>query len=262
MTMAFTTQQQGADAAARVQAAAAEAQAAAAQAQSQAIDEAVRTAQQAAEQAAARGATITRDAQGRVLVSGSPTALYRAAVNRRDVLNEQLHELRGQREELAREIRTVASEGADKAGLEKRLTDLDGRISALEANLSEANLAVASAAGVPGVVMREPEPPETGPPEEAIITFSVFLGISTVILAVSWARRLWKRAGMVIAPVPQVLADRIGRIEQAVDAIAVEVERQGEGQRFLTRVLSESPRAVGPGAAQPVGVEERQREKA
>ena len=33
--------------------------------------------------------------------------------------------------------------------------------------------------------------------------------------------------------------DRLERIEQAVEAIAVEVERIGEGQRFLTRVAGD-----------------------
>jgi hypothetical protein len=33
--------------------------------------------------------------------------------------------------------------------------------------------------------------------------------------------------------------ERIARIEQAVDSIAIEVERISEGQRFTTRLLSE-----------------------
>lgn len=33
--------------------------------------------------------------------------------------------------------------------------------------------------------------------------------------------------------------DRLARIEQAVDAIALEVERISEGQRFTTKLLSE-----------------------
>jgi hypothetical protein len=37
------------------------------------------------------------------------------------------------------------------------------------------------------------------------------------------------------------LDERIARFEQAMDAIAVEVERIGEGQRFLTRLLAERP---------------------
>lgn len=35
------------------------------------------------------------------------------------------------------------------------------------------------------------------------------------------------------------LHDRLTRIEQAVEAIAVEVERVAEGQRFVTRVMTE-----------------------
>ena len=36
-------------------------------------------------------------------------------------------------------------------------------------------------------------------------------------------------------------AERLERLEQAVEAIAIEVERVGEGQRYLTRVLEERP---------------------
>ena len=36
-----------------------------------------------------------------------------------------------------------------------------------------------------------------------------------------------------------MLEERLTRIEQAVDAIAVEVERMGEGQRFVTKLLAE-----------------------
>lgn len=41
--------------------------------------------------------------------------------------------------------------------------------------------------------------------------------------------------------------DRLQRIEQAVDAIAIEVERMSESQRFVTKVLAERlPPAAGP----------------
>ncbi len=35
------------------------------------------------------------------------------------------------------------------------------------------------------------------------------------------------------------LEQRLGRVEQAVEAIAVEVERVGEGQRYVTTLLTE-----------------------
>src|SRR4030088_2889085 len=39
--------------------------------------------------------------------------------------------------------------------------------------------------------------------------------------------------------VPPLTEARLARIEQAVDAIALEVERISEGQRFTTKLLSE-----------------------
>ena len=43
---------------------------------------------------------------------------------------------------------------------------------------------------------------------------------------------------------PQEVMDRLTRLDHAVDSIAVEVERIGEGQRFMTRVLSEKGEPV------------------
>jgi hypothetical protein len=40
-------------------------------------------------------------------------------------------------------------------------------------------------------------------------------------------------------PLPGSIEQRLVRIEQAVDAIAVEVERISEGQRFTTKLLAE-----------------------
>jgi hypothetical protein len=40
---------------------------------------------------------------------------------------------------------------------------------------------------------------------------------------------------------------RLARVEQAVEAIAVEIERIGEGQRFVTKLLNESERALPAG---------------
>ncbi|MGQ0714471.1 MAG: hypothetical protein ACT4PJ_12180 [Gemmatimonadaceae bacterium] len=45
------------------------------------------------------------------------------------------------------------------------------------------------------------------------------------------------------------IAERLGRLEAGVDAIAVEVERISEGQRFTTRLLAE--RSGEPTGARP-----------
>jgi hypothetical protein len=50
--------------------------------------------------------------------------------------------------------------------------------------------------------------------------------------------------------VPKELAERLRHMEQAIDAIAVEVERIAEGQRFTTKLLAERSQgaALPPGA--------------
>jgi hypothetical protein len=39
--------------------------------------------------------------------------------------------------------------------------------------------------------------------------------------------------------VPSEVVDRLERMEQAIEAVAIEVERISEGQRFTTKLLSE-----------------------
>jgi hypothetical protein len=69
-------------------------------------------------------------------------------------------------------------------------------------------------------------------------------------IALTISRLIWKR-GTRIGQIPPASdsAPRLERIEQAVDAIAIEVERVSEGQRFVTRLLSER-NGLGLNAAQ------------
>ena len=57
----------------------------------------------------------------------------------------------------------------------------------------------------------------------------------------AYAKTLERSAGR--KEIPPEVTSRLERIEQAVDAIALEVERISEGQRFTTKLLSEGPRA-------------------
>jgi hypothetical protein len=78
-------------------------------------------------------------------------------------------------------------------------------------------------------------------------------------IAFAYSRRLWKKGATVIAPVPREVTDRLEQMGQAVESIAIEVERIGEGQRFLTKVMSEQNRQLGAGAAQPIQVPQGQK---
>jgi len=75
------------------------------------------------------------------------------------------------------------------------------------------------------------------------------------------ARRIWRRGVATITSLPAELMERLTRLEQGVDAIAVEVERIGEGQRYMARLAAEDGlRAIGAGAAEPVEVKAREGE--
>jgi hypothetical protein len=62
------------------------------------------------------------------------------------------------------------------------------------------------------------------------------LGLPLVIL---YVRRLWNRDSGSENPSSASTDHRLERIEQAIDAMAVEVERVAEAQRFMTKLLSD-----------------------
>jgi hypothetical protein len=76
-------------------------------------------------------------------------------------------------------------------------------------------------------------------PPEIIIVPAVFFIIGFVTALRLWFRHREKMAGLSASKRTPDADDRLTRLEQAVDAIAVEMERVGEGQRFLTKILAE-----------------------
>lgn len=88
--------------------------------------------------------------------------------------------------------------------------------------------------------------------EDVLFVLMFFLTIIIVSigwpLARAWARRIDRQSA---APkVPSEVTERLARMEQAIDSMAIEIERISEGQRFTTRLLAErSPAALGEGVA-------------
>jgi hypothetical protein len=185
-------------------------------------------------------------------VPGGPTAVYRAQVAMRKELGDQLEHLQDTRRELSARLQDPETAGADKAGLEARIAATDARIAAVDKQIAAADADVARAAGVPGAVVEEPPQFErSGPPEEAFVIGGLFIVCAVLPISIAFARRIWRRSAGAVTALPQEMMDRLTRLDQAVDAIAVEVERIGEGQRFMTRVLAEkSPAAAALGAAE------------
>jgi hypothetical protein len=82
-------------------------------------------------------------------------------------------------------------------------------------------------------------------------------------LTIAHARRIWRRSTKGVSPLPADVGERFTRLEQAVESVAIEVERISEGQRFVTRLMSEGRGgALGAGAAQPIEAQAAQAEPA
>ena len=69
-----------------------------------------------------------------------------------------------------------------------------------------------------------------------VTSIIIVLGIPLVIVH---ARRIWRRDSAEPAPSSLETDRRLERIEHAIDAMAVEVERISEGQRFVTNLLAD-----------------------
>jgi hypothetical protein len=88
---------------------------------------------------------------------------------------------------------------------------------------------------------------------DILVPISLFAMIAVVAVGTPLVRALarrWDREGGT-PRIPAEVSARLERMEQAIDAMAVEVERVAEGQRFMTKLLAERPkeaaRLVRPG---------------
>jgi ribonuclease D len=82
-----------------------------------------------------------------------------------------------------------------------------------------------------------------GPDSVAILVpLGFFAAVVAIAVGRPWIKALSTRVENESKrpQIPTEVMNRLERIEQAVDAIAVEVERISEGQRFTTKLLSET----------------------
>jgi hypothetical protein len=79
------------------------------------------------------------------------------------------------------------------------------------------------------------------PPQAVDISIAFFVTIAVIIIGLPIARAIarWMDRRTAPAQIPSGVSAQLNQLNQAVDAIALEVERISEGQRFTTRLLSE-----------------------
>ena len=176
--------------------------------------------------------------------------------------NLRLEQLREELQDAASRRRSVSEglRGADleaRSGLISRMNILDTRILSIENEISSLNAQLASAPATARIAgtSRDPNPGEiiqnvSNDVVPIVAILSVFV-LAPFAIAIS--RFIWKRATnapRVSAATDAATQQRLEQLQQSVDAIAIEVERISEGQRFVTKVMSD--RALGAGAAEPV----------
>lgn len=73
----------------------------------------------------------------------------------------------------------------------------------------------------------------------AMVVFFIAAAISVKVVASTWLKHHENKMKYMSAPRDVEVAARMQRIEQALDSIAIEVERISENQRFTTKLLTE-----------------------
>lgn len=196
----------------------------------------------------------------RVYTPADIAALYA----RKNELGNQLNSAHGRRKEVQSELRNVTTP-ADRAGLEQRLGVLDARIARIEQDIDENSGQLASQAAQQAIAIANPghywSPSGTNPRDDQMPTgAAVSMGfLAAMVIGVS--SRFFRRGRSASAPPAADTTQRLERMEQAMEAIAVEIERVSEGQRFVTRLMSEArPNQLGTGrpAMEPVPLAQQQ----
>lgn len=175
---------------------------------------------------------------------------------RRSELSSQLTSAAGRRDEIAQQLERASP--ASRPGLQDRLDVLDKRIVQLESDIAETGRLLTS----PQYTSTTEAPKNfmglsPGQTTGVSIVFTIFVLFP---LAISLARLMWRKGTSHGPPIPDAAeaARRLAGLEQAVDAIAVEIERVSEGQRFVTKIFAESQGmpALNPGQrpAEPIRV--------
>ena len=176
---------------------------------------------------------------------------------------QQLGVLQAQRRVVQSQLNTTGPGNAHNA-LDAQLQALDEQIGKLQVDMAGTRAQFAGRLGVPteriGLNGRLTYPtvpdfgPRRGPDPDVVVGVSFVLAIAVAFpLAIAYARRIWRGKPSASAAADSV-APRLDRLEQAVDAIAIEIERVAEGQRFVTKVLAERPvvQAQPQSAAEPL----------
>lgn len=181
-------------------------------------------------------------------VAGTAAPVTKQAVRelraQREELSNQLTSANGRRRDVSRQLLNPSLTAADRAGLESRLKVLDQRIAQLETDIATTGRQLTTA---PGPLLTGTSDPGNFVPSPGQLTAISIVGTIFILgpLSVAFALRMLRRAShpaQPLQPSPDIV-NRLERMEQGIEAIAIEVERISEGQRFVTHLLGQPAQA-------------------
>jgi hypothetical protein len=164
---------------------------------------------------------------------------------RRGDLHYQLKALSERRAELS--VQWQGASPATRSSLDARIKALDDRSAIIEQQILDADMAITnafarmSAEQTSGSLLPPPALPSSLPERSAdrdIISAAVMIPLALVALGVFIHKRAWRKAEKKFSRAGSG-EPQIERLQEAIDVIALEVERISEGQRFVSKLLAE-----------------------
>ena len=174
-----------------------------------------------------------------VVPSGTPRTgdEFRALQEKRSDLSDQLVSVQNRRNTLANQL--LGSDPSARPGIQARLKVLDDRLVFLENELAVTGQQISNTPMAVRATSTESRRVVEKIAEEIVPVTAILSVFVLAPLALAAMRLVWKRAGN---PRPAIDADanrKLDQLVQAVDTIAIEVERISESQRYLTKVVNE-----------------------
>jgi hypothetical protein len=184
--------------------------------------------------------TVGQDGKTQTITVPRTEAEVQALQAQREEISNQLTNVSARRRDLAEEIQRTAVEEV-RPGLQERLRLLDNRILQMETDLAVTGRQLSAApAELTAGTRGESSPGAIDTYQEGVVIGAgsmLAFGVVVVVLA----RRRWRRPRADARPqLGNDSAERLARLEHGMEAIAIEIERVSEGQRFVTKLLSES----------------------
>lgn len=171
--------------------------------------------------------------------------------NQRSEMSDQLQSAQNRRERVLNELRTAPP--GTEPGLQQQYQVLSDRIVAIERDIEASGRTLRSGQVPVGTVLvpersfssgRASDDAERG----AALGATILLPIAAIYMWRAFRRR--RRGGRRDVEVNAEQDSRFERLEQAVDAIALEIERVGESQRYQAKLLAEANMMPAVGVAQ------------